>query len=177
MFDPVDALKLLKAQGSLRADDGCFDGDIRPLSEHEVREAEARLGFKLSPLLYRLYTEISNGGFGYAYGFLGLSGGMLNEDKNDAVAQYLLYCQEDPDDPNWRWPKGLLPIGHLGCAMYHCVQCNDPDEPIVWFEPNPHEDGESWDSSFITFAPSLSAYIEAWLSRKDLFDVFLDGSP
>jgi SMI1 / KNR4 family (SUKH-1) len=176
MFDPVESLKLRQAQGSLSTDVGHFDGDLRPLSELKVLEAESRLGFKLPPLLHRLYTEISNGGFGYAYGFLGLLGGRLNEDKNDAVAQYLLYRQEDPDDRHWCWPEGLLPIVHLGCAMYHCVQCNDPEGPIVWFEPNPHEDGETWESSFIPFAPSLSAYIEAWLSGKDVFEAFLDGT-
>jgi SMI1 / KNR4 family (SUKH-1) len=176
MFDPIAALTLRQAQGILSADEAHLGGDLRCLSEREVRLAEARLGFKLPPLLYRLYTEISNGGFGYSYGFLGLLGGMLNEDKNDAVTQYLLYRQEDPDDPHWRWPEGLLPIGHLGCAMYHCIQCDNPDGPIVWFEPNPHEDEDSWDSSFIPFAPSLSAYIEAWISGKDLFEVFMDGN-
>jgi hypothetical protein len=140
--------------------------------DRATKVLKLRLSFELPPLLQRIYTEVANGGFGYSYGFLGLSGGMENEDGNDAVLQYLMYRKPDPDDPLWKWPDALLPIGHLGCAMYHCVQCMHMNAPVVWFEPNPHELGQSWDSSFIPFAPSLAEYLSAWLSGTDLFDYF-----
>jgi len=60
--------------------------------------------------------------------------------------------------------------------MFHCVSCDHPDAPVVWFEPNPHEDGESWNSFFIPFAPSLTKYLRALLDGKDLFAEFSGGT-
>jgi hypothetical protein len=57
--------------------------------------------------------------------------------------------------------------------MYHCVQCDNNNAPIIWFEPNPHEENTPWDSSFIPFCPSLAEYLSAWLAGDDLFEKFL----
>jgi hypothetical protein len=161
-----------KAGQQLCADSPHFKADFAPLSKASVVKAEKRLGFQLPTLLRRLYTEVANGGFGYSYGLLGLSGGMLNEDDNDAVSQYLMYRKPDPDDPYWQWPSSLLPAMHLGCAMYHCIQCDSNAAAVTWFEPNPHCDGETWDTSFIPFAPTLAEYLSVWLSGSDVFDYF-----
>src|SRR5262249_32902431 len=142
---------------------------LSPLSETKIADAEKKLGFQLPPLLRRIFNEVANGGFGDSYGFLGLVGGPVNEDGKDATSLYLSYRQPCPDDPHWLWPIGLLPLCHLGCAMYHCVQCTEPDAPIIWFEPNPHVDGESWEDSFIPFYPSLADYLQAWLDGKDFW--------
>jgi len=100
MDDLIAELKVRKDWALLRPDDKFFrGGDFNPLTSNEVSRAETQLGFGLPPLLRRIYGEVSNGGSGYAYGFLGLLGGMLNEDGNDAVAQYRLYRQTDPSDP------------------------------------------------------------------------------
>jgi hypothetical protein len=72
-------------------------------------------------------------------------------------------------DRFWRWPDALLPIGHLGCAMYQCVKCDVRPFPIIWFEPNPHKPGESWDDAFFPFCPSLRDYLTAWLNGDDLW--------
>lgn len=174
MDDLIAELKERKKRGLLQPDDrSSGGGDFSPLSYTQISLAETQLGFGLPLLLRQIYGEVSNGGFGYAYGFLGLLGGMVNEDGHDAVTQYRLYRQSDPSDPLWRWPESLLPFCHLGCAMFHCIRCDHPDAPVIWFEPNPHEHGESWDSSFIAFAPSLTAYLTAWLDGKDLFEEFL----
>jgi SMI1 / KNR4 family (SUKH-1) len=169
----IETLLCLKRSGELRADNPYFKGDFSPLSIGELYQVESQLGFQLPGLLRRIYTEIANGGFGYSYGFLGLLGGMLNEDGNDAVMQYLMYREPDPDDRYWCWTTGLLPIGHLGCGMYHCVQCDNNNAPIIWFEPNPHEENAPWNSSFIPFCPSLAEYLSAWLAGDDLFEKFL----
>jgi hypothetical protein len=95
---------------------------------------------------------------------------MKNEDGCDAVDLYKLYRQPDPEDSHWNWPEGLLPLGHLGCAMYLCVDCTNPADPITWFEPNPHAHGEPWKDSFIAFADSTEAWLFAWLDGEDLFD-------
>ena len=163
----LSELKRRKAAGQLGADDSHLKGDTTPLSDREIAAAESRLGFRLPRLLRAIYGEISNGGFGESYGFLGLVGGPLNEDGLDSVSLYESYRQADPGDVFWHWPEGLLPVCDLGCAMYHCVQCLHEGSPVVWFEPNPHADGSPWDDSFIPFAPSLREYLSAWLDGVD----------
>ncbi len=175
MEDFVAELKDRKAKGTLGADESLPGDCPLPLGLIEIEQAEISMGFKLPVGLRRVYAEVANGGFGYAYGLLGLRGGPVNEDGHDSVGLYLEYRKPDPDDPFWQWPYGLLPVVHLGCAMFLCVQCTDPDGPIILFEPNPHEPGESWDESFLPFAPSLAAYFQAWLDGKDLFAEIMDG--
>lgn len=167
--DILAELKNRKAAGTLVADDSFLKGDTTPLSSEKIADSETRLGFKLPPLLRKIYLEVSNGGFGDSYGLLGLTNGPLNEDGLDSVSLFESYRETDPSDEYWHWPDGLLPVCHLGCAMYHCVQCSDEGAPIVWFEPNPHEDGEPWDDSFIPFCSSLSGYFSAWLGGIDLW--------
>ena len=163
MQNLIDELKKAALRGELKA-----DGKYRPLSEEQMVTAEFELGFKLPDVLRRIYTEVANGGFGQSYGLLGLKGGMLNEDYFDAVSQYKLYRKDYPEEPHWHWPEGLLPVGHLGCAMYCCVDCTKADGPVIWFEPNPHRMGESWDDSFIPLANSTYEWIAAWLRGEDL---------
>lgn len=171
--DIIEAILKRKEEGNLCPDDSLLGGDTTPLSLEKMAEAENRLGFQLPSMLRRIYTEIANGGFGHSYGFLGLLGGPVNEDGEDAVSLYLANRGLDPDDKYWSWPEGLLPIAHLGCAMYHCIQCDEPDAPIIWFEPNPHEPGTTWENSFIPFCPSLGEYLLAWINGEDLWSDFL----
>lgn len=134
-----------------------------PASTAEVEAAEARLRFALPEPVRQVYLHVGNGGFGPAYGLLGLPGGAVNEDQLDCVSLYERFRVPDPDDPHWHWPEFLLPLGHLGCAMYVCVNRVTEEAAIVWFEPNPHEDGESWNDSFIPLALSLESWLAHWL--------------
>ncbi|MEZ5992162.1 MAG: SMI1/KNR4 family protein [Planctomycetota bacterium] len=138
-----------------------------PVSAMGLEEAERRLGFALPTLLRRIFREVGNGGFGPAYGLLGLPGGAANEDGKDCVALYELFTAKDPDDPHWRWPNKLVPLGHLGCGMFACVDCSDERGAVVWFEPNPHADGEPWDDCFLPLVESVQGWLEAWLGHKE----------
>lgn len=166
----IEQLKERATRGELTADSELADGPFQPLSEEQITAAEAELGFRLPATLRRVYREVANGGFGPSYGLLGLKGGLLNEDRCDAVGRYLGYREPCPDDEHWHWPEGLLPVGHLGCAMYLCVDCSQEDGPVIWFEPNPHEKGKPWDDSFIPLAASTETWLRAWLDGEDLFD-------
>lgn len=176
MEDLIAELKKRKANGTLGADDPLLGGCAAPLGQSEIESAEAILRFEIPAVLRRIYTEVANGGFGYAYGLLGLRGGPRNEDGLDSVGLYQTFRELDTEDPAWHWPHGLLPVGHLGCAMFHCVQCTGPSQTIIWYEPNLHESGQSWNGSFIPFAPSLGTYLKAWLDGKDLLETFANGS-
>jgi hypothetical protein len=170
MADLIVELLTRKRSGKLIADEPLFEGDFSPISSSELQIAETQLGFSVTPLLKQIYTEVGNGGFGPSYGLLGLRGGMKNEDGQDAVALYHSYCEFDPEDTLWKWPSRLLPLAHLGCAMYLCVDCTSSEGPIIWFEPNPHEVGNSWADSFIPLADSTENWLLSWLRGEDLFE-------
>jgi hypothetical protein len=136
----------------------------------QLEDAERALGFALPEVLRELYLRVGNGGYGPGYGLIGVPGGATDDTGKNVVDLYSAYAALDPSDPHWRWPARLLPVAHLGCAMYACVDCTRPEAPVVWFEPNPHEDGEPWDESFIPLAPSASDWLRAWLEGRDLME-------
>lgn len=170
MAELIASLIEKKTNGKLHADLRSSQELFDPINAEVIHAAEKRLGFTVTPLIRRLYTEVSNGGFGPAYGLLGLVGGMTNEDGNDAVSQYLCYRQTDPDEPRWAWPSGLLPIGHLGCAMYMCVDCLKPTGPVIWFEPNVYDPFIGWGACFIPAYSSADLWLSKWLSGVSFFE-------
>ncbi len=141
-----------------------------PVTASDVADAERSLGLPLPSLLVAIYTRIANGGFGPGYGLIGLPGGATDDRGLDTVNLYLDLCLPAEGDPHWSWPRHLLPVGHLGCGMYACVDCSTVDGAVVWFEPNPHADGEPWDDAFIPLAPSLAVWLENWLAGVDMFE-------
>jgi hypothetical protein len=113
--------------------------------------------------LYR----VANGGFGPAYGLLGLVGGARNEDGNDAVTMYERCREPHPNDPDWQWPERLLAVVDLGCAMFLCVDCSVEEGTVIWFEPNPHEHGKSWDDAFFPLGRTLRDLINGWIRGEN----------
>jgi len=144
----------------------------RPLAERDLAAAEKRLGFKLPSALKALYTRVGNGGFGPTYGLLGLVGGAHQEDGNDAVTMYEYFRELLPNDPHWQWPEKLLPVVHLGCAMFFCVDCSDDDGMVVWFEPNPHEHGKAWGDAFFPLGRSFRDLMTGWIGGEDVMQMF-----
>ena len=73
MRDLIGELKQRALEGGLVDDDG-KQTEHAPLPETVIAGVEESLGFRLQPLLRRVYGEIANGGFGPGYGILGLRG-------------------------------------------------------------------------------------------------------
>jgi len=113
----------------------------------KIADDEKRLGFTLPPLMKRIYIEIGNGGFGPGYGLIGLTNGAPDDIGKIAPEIYNQLRSADRDDPNWKWPHGLLPICHWGCAILSCVDCTDPNFRMRIFDPNVHEK-DDWADSF-----------------------------
>ena len=113
----------------------------------KIADDEKRLGFTLPPLMKRIYIEIGNGGFGPGYGLIGLTNGAPDDTGKIAPEIYNQLRSADRDDPNWKWPHGLLPICHWGCAILSCVDCTDPNFRMRIFDPNVHEK-DDWADSF-----------------------------
>jgi len=135
--------------------------------------AERKLGFQLPDLLRAIYTQIGNGGFGKAYGFVGIEGGATDESGRSFVRVYKDMGQYQKDSPLWRWPEQLLPVCRLGCGMWSCFDCKRANVPVFIFDPNnlssdPEDEEETrlrWANSFWYESRSLIAWLESWLNE------------
>jgi hypothetical protein len=139
-----------------------------PVTLETIQRVEEHLGFRLPDILRNIYLKVGNGGFGPGYGLIGVREGASDDQGNTMEILYHLYHKDDPSDPNWHWPKGLVPICYWGCAIYSCIDCIQPAAPVIVFDPNVHEEHKSWDTSFILQRASLEEWIEAWLNGSEL---------
>ncbi|MFE6361919.1 SMI1/KNR4 family protein [Streptomyces sp. NPDC057806] len=136
-----------------------------PVHPAALARAEAALGFSLPPLLAELYLRIGDGGFGPEYGLLPLLEGPPSGEPA-AVVQYLANRESGRKDPDWPWPEGVLPISHWGCAMYACVDCHDPEAPVLLFEPNADTSDQAW----YVDAPSLELWLHTWVEGTGWYE-------
>lgn len=138
-------------------------------SGSDVDTLERDLGFTV-PSFYRdLLTKVGNGGYGPGYGLAGASNG-ASQEGHYVADLYKTFRAPRNEDPLWVWLEKLLPAAHMGCGMYWCVDCGENGGAIVWFEPNPHEDGQPWDDLLIPLADSMSSWFNRWLEG----DTFLE---
>jgi hypothetical protein len=151
---------------------------ISPVTQEELIEAEAQLGFELPSFVRRLYYEVGNGGFG---GMFPLNGQRQRRFSWSApldtiVTAYLEMrsrSQEDSDQ-SWtdeekrpkRWPERVLMICDWGCNIYSCLDCSSPNLPVLRMDSNRNIMVE-----WAIEASSLWQWLEAWLDEEDLFHV------
>jgi hypothetical protein len=161
-----------------------------PATAAMIEAAEQTLGFGLPPLLRQIYLEVGNGGFGPGYGLIGVPGGAVDstgdsivdrrgsDSTGDSIVEmYQWFRRPERDDSTWKWPAQLLPVCHLGCAMYACVDCSDPDGAVTWWEPNPRERGDPVDLYLIPVGRSLEGWLWAWLRNEDWMSGAYGASP
>ncbi|MCL2583180.1 MAG: hypothetical protein FWE35_12070 [Streptosporangiales bacterium] len=102
---------------------------LTPASRGAVARAEAAIGYRLPPLLRRLYLEAGDGGFGPGYGIFSLA-------DNDGIIRDRLEFRE-PGTPGSAAPAALLPVCSWGCGIYSLVDCSSPEGRMWGFDPNP----------------------------------------
>lgn len=123
-----------------------------PASLEAIRATEAACGVALPRLLARLYGEVANGGFGPAYGLLGVT-----DRHRDDVGQTLR-----------RWdhagPAALLAICDWGCGIYSLVDAADPDARMWGYDPNP---GPTGDAALFPQPYGLAEWLARWLDGRD----------
>jgi len=125
-----------------------------PATPEQVAEAEALLGAPLPPLLRALYA-VANGGFGPAYGLLGLRDGWRDDLRRTGVDIV-------GDVSAGRWPgipAGMLPLAHWGCAIYSFVSC--PTGRMFGWDPNPVDGDE--EVPLFEQDYTIDTWFEAWL--------------
>ena len=149
-----------------------------PASEEEVSAAERQLGFRLQPLLRRLYREVGNGGWGPEYGASGLITGARPDLPDSGSVNWVLgmrQAEPDPDAPNpWPgWPDGLVPVSTWGCAIWSCVDCTSPEGPVIRFDPNAEGAfvDDPWKAVWLPESPSLRAWLIDWLEDRLPFEM------
>ena len=140
-----------------------------PASNKSVEAAEEKLGFSFPLLLCEIYLKIANGGIGPGYKILGVKGGHTSDEGDSIEELYSNFTESDPDDEAWKWPKGLLPFCHWGCAIYSCIDTTKDGYPVVWFDPNMREFEEPMNQAFIEHRPSFESWIHGWLNDEDLW--------
>ena len=130
---------------------------------------EKKTGQHLPESVNRMYNHFGNGGFGSGSDVMGLVSGHTNGLGDTVLVLYNFFLQDDPDDPNWIWPKELIPICDLGCAMYICLDTSKKEVPVLKFDPNgkgPGSTKEDWAIAFTQLYPSLEEWINSWGNDK-----------
>lgn len=143
--------------------------EVAPVaSANQTGEAESSIGFPLPDILKRLLQEVGNGGYGPGYGLIGSRGGFTDDQGQSFVSLYELLSSSDPEDPNWDWPTGLVPICHWGCAIYSCVDCTRDHEMYVW-DPNVSEIGQASSVTIRALGRDLRSWLMAWSNGTNLW--------
>jgi hypothetical protein len=135
---------------------------LRTAPAEAVHEAETVIGYRLPPLLRRLYLEVGNGGFGPGYGILGLTGGHYDDTGRGALALYRRV--RDPATSYWSFlPAILLPVCQWGCGIYSFIDCSRPEGPMWALDPNP---GPVDQQALYREPVALAEWLDRWVKGK-----------
>src|SRR5690348_4575389 len=142
-----------------------------PVSHAEIAEAEARLGFALSPFLPRLYCEVGNGGFGPGYGLFPLDSGSSDLDSIVTAYAAMRAMTQQEIDENWAdeddkpslWPARILMVCDWGCNIYSLVNCSSSDLQVLRMDSNASV------SEWAVESPSVQEWLATWLAGEPLF--------
>jgi hypothetical protein len=149
-----------------------------------VEAAEAKMGFRLPPLLRELYTQVGNGGFGPGYGIFGLEGGYIEQDivnnfqggtlvewyfafrgtdnripelkhDFDFGDDFNLFIDPEPKPETWGWFDKLVPVCNHGCWQLSCIDCSKPTFPVLFYV--------GYESELRLANHTFDEWIENWL--------------
>ena len=138
-----------------------------PTAPEHIAAAEAILGFRLPPILVRLYLEVGNGGFGPAYGLAGVDGCGADEGRNDLVALFQGQRSASWQEAFPRWPERILRIAYFGCGMHAAIDRGQVGDPVYLFEPSV-EDEEQFPNALVPFERGLEPWLRAWADGEDV---------
>lgn len=101
----------------------------KPASLEVINRAENELGFGLPFNLKSCLQQIANGGFGPAYGLIGLDGGHLDSFGRSLVQGVSHLSNFRLMGKTGSWTE-LVPVWEWGAGVTICVQGNDTDESL-----------------------------------------------
>ena len=140
----------------------------RPLSLEDYDRIEKNLDFRLPILVKRLFTELTNGGFGPQSAILPL------EEIVEIYADF-----RNPQDLSLEWRAGMIPFCDWGCMILTVIDVSDEcDDPVVFrYEPNMSEK-DTYDYlhgcafrgvGLFPECGSLSVWLRDWMAGIDLY--------
>lgn len=75
----------------------------------------------------------------------------------------------NPDEPSWDWPAGLIPVVDES-PTWICLDATSSLGRVVRFDAEEIDYG-GWDAAFTEAAPSLSAWLGAWVGSRPAQEV------
>lgn len=133
-----------------------------PASADAVRIAEQEIPLPFPDDLFRLWTEVANGGFGPG-------GGLLSVELSVAAYRTMSAGEELPRGRTW--PEQLLPIRDNEPGF----ECLDVESGrIVAWDPEglaERVSDQRWLRSFSDVAPSLATWLTTWLDSRPVHEV------
>jgi len=150
-----------------------------PLDKESLAQAEEMLGFRLPPLLRRVYLRVANGGVGPAGGLLPLIDDRRPRDEDayvgvPAVEVYDAFRTEDPEFPSWSWPEKLLPFNEWGCGILSCIDCSSPEGAVWTFDPHMLGEAERTSDALALTHMSLREWLTDWLTGVDMWELMYE---
>jgi hypothetical protein len=152
----------------------------RPVSLRDLADEESRLGFRLPPILRRLYLEIGNGGFGPGGGLLSLR--QISPKVDQTVATLYHQLQGSRRKRGGTWQEGVVPFAEWGDFIFSCVDLAGPggtvDPTVVRYEPNMPEaatfqylKGAPFrGAGLIPESERLSKWFDDWIDGREMFE-------
>lgn len=128
----------------------------------DMTDFEREVGLILPTFYKRLLTEVGNGGFGPAYGLLGVPpNGYSDEDVGPNLRDAYLEGRACPELP-WRTPRGLIPLCNWGCGVWSYVDCLSDRGAVV--TDDLFEDRLEYTET----CDALADWMAAWVHGEDL---------
>jgi len=159
----MDVIEVIKNRKISKGPDGRAFKLSKKTSLEAIQKVEKEFGFSLPPLLKAIYCNAGNGGFGPGYGVMGVPGGLTDDQGSNILSLYKSYCEPDPYDPSWQWQEGLVPICHLGCVIYTCVNCLEPSYPVYSADIGVIDEDSPLEANLILVSESFDSWVESWI--------------
>jgi|GEM_PF-1269796 len=87
----------------------------------DIEKLKNEIKIPIPELLIDILTNVGNGGFGPGYGLY-------------SVQEIIALYNEKMADDDARWLPECLPICTWGCDIYSCIDCEDPDFPVYFYD-------------------------------------------
>ncbi len=153
-----------------------------PVASAEVIAlCEKFFGYKLPPLLRRVYSEVANGGIGPGGQLVGLSDGKRSSFSTKAYALDVLGVydcfinyrlgwdeQDDYGDMLWQWQLGVLPVCDWGDYNITVIDCKARNPHMI--DLNYKSSTTNYKNSFKKKTPGVFAFpgvpLKDWLASS-----------
>jgi len=143
-----------------------------PVSQKQLAQAEAKIGFPLPPLVRDIYTQVGDGGFGPGYGFIQLGHLVVRRQNINAVEE----CPDEEEDYEpLEWPDQFVDLVGWGCLYYSGILCDEPSCPVLFFNCDRAGEGSTLEDYLIPEAESLEEWLSAWLDGVNLWKRGTEG--